>query len=389
MNKFILIRYSELTLKGRNKKHFSNILGQTLKRRLNEKELDYTIKVEYDLIRIVPNDKIEDYLPIVKNTIGISWFTVATETTLEEDEMAKAILESIDPSSKTFRVSAKASNKDIWESSQDLTTFVAKVVLQNTDLTVNLDNYDVEVNVNVKKDVAIIYSSKIQGISGLPAGSNGRALSLLSGGIDSPIASHLMQRRGLDVMFVTYLNPVTATEDTVHKITELAKLVNKFNSRNSKLLIVNFELIMKQIMEHSKTSYRLIMLRTFMMKFSEALSERYNLDILITGDSLGQVSSQTSKALTIVDNASPMFIARPLVGLDKIEIIAKAKEIGAYDLSILPGNDMCSNFTPTNVAINPRADEAIESFKNIMGSIEDYDQLVEDMIENHITVVEL
>jgi len=191
--------------------------------------------------------------------------------------------------------------------------------------------------------------------------------------------------RGMNVSFVTFLTPVTSDKETLYKIKELAKRVNDFNGYDQKLFVVNFAKVQAEIMKLVKEEYRITLLRRYFMRYSELLSERYGYEMLITGDSLGQVASQTIASMTLIDNSTDMLIARPLVAMSKNEIIKKATEIGTLQLSNLPGNDMCSLFTPKSPVINPKKEVILD----LESKLEDMDKVLEDVLENDTRILEL
>ncbi len=386
MNKEILIRYSELTLKGKNRNHFSKVLFKNIKNKLSN--LDYAIERDYDKIIIKPNDNPEDYIKPLSEITGISWYAIVTSVATSKENIEKALDEVFSKNDKaTFRVSGKAIDKDLFDSSDSLTRWAAGYILNKyPESKVDLKNYNLNVNIRVLSDGNTqIYCEKHKGIEGLPAGSNGKALQLLSGGIDSPVAAYKTTTRGMNVSFITFLTPVTSTEETVHKIKSIAKRINDFNGVDQKLFIVDFSKIQQRIMMLKKDEYRITLLRRYFVRFSEMISKKYGYDMLITGDSLGQVASQTIESLTMVDNATDMLIARPLISMSKNEIINIATKIKTLELSNLPGDDMCSAFTPDNPIIKPKKEVVLE----LEAEMTNIDELLNDVIENDIEIVEM
>lgn len=352
MDKIIFIRYSELYLKGKNKKQFINILSRNINFKL--KDLEYVLERKHDKM-IIKNFKkdVGIFIKKLKEVIGISWFCVAKRIETEKEAIKKSVLQIVERNKfNTFRVSAK-NNSEIFSNSMDLTHFVAGVILENTNMKVNLENHDVDVTVRVENNITFVYGEKIKGIDGLPSGSNGKALAFLSGGVDSPVAAYQMMTRGLQVDFITFLSPKVETEELLYKIKKLAKQVNKFNGKTGRLYIVNFQPVRHYIRNAlKKESYRIVFLRRMFAHYGNFLSKKYDYVSLITGDSMGQVASQTPQNLTAVDDASDIFIARPLIGMDKNSIIKIARKIETYNISILPGEDMCSECTPKNPVLS-------------------------------------
>ncbi len=387
MNK-ILIKYSELTLKGKNRKEFANQLVKNIKNKFKEKNIEIKIDKYFDKLILNSNNDVEELILILKKIIGISWLAEIIEFKIENKEEIYEQLSLIlnNKDNFSFRVSAKTIDKNIFSSSDELTRFVATYILKNFNSKVKLKDYDIEIHLRIDEKLnATLYKEKIRGLEGLPSGSNGEALSLLSGGIDSPVSSFEVLKRGFNTSFITFLTPVTKTENVVTKINSLAKKVNSFNGSNRKLFLVNFKIIQAMISEVGFEEYRTIILRIFFMKFAKFVSEKYKFDLLVTGDSIGQVASQTPKAMEVIDKNSEMLIIRPLVTANKNEIISKAKEIGTYEISILPGDDMCSLFSPKNPTTKPKK----ETVEKILEKLKDIDKYFENILDKHTEIINL
>lgn len=380
MDKIIFIRYSELSLKGKNKNHFIKILVNNIKNKIEGHS--YYLKSEHDKIIIKQMDNVGEIIDKLKLVIGISWFTVATQIKSSREEIIETVIKMVrNKDYKTFRISAK-NTSNIFTDSMDLTHCVAGSILEKTDMKVSLSIYDVNITIRVNDDTTTIYVKKIKGIEGLPVGSNGRALSFLSGGIDSPVAAFKMMTRGLQVDFITFISPKVRTPELIYKINELAKQVNKYNGKNGKLYIVDFQLVRKHIKEYlPKESYRVVFLRRFFAAYGNYIADKYGYVTLITGDAMGQVASQTPQNLTAIDEASKIFISRPLLGMDKNSIIKIAREINTYDISILPGEDMCSECNPKNPIISARMDDVIKFKEFVKGGYEEFDKTDKEYTE--------
>ena len=379
MDKFIFIRYSELTTKSKNRNVFTKFLARNIKKQLSK--IDCEVVVNYDNIEVFPatQSELQPILDQLKFVIGISWYAVATKTKADKTEIAKAIMSSLPADAKTFRVSAK-NKSDLWESTDQLTRFVAGNILDGTDMKVNLSDYDVEVSVKVNNDESIIYAERHKGIEGLPVGSSGKALVFLSGGIDSPVAAYKMMTRGMSVDFITFLNPITGTDKVIEKVTKLAEQVSKFNGVKTRHFIIDFQLVQRHIRDNLKYSeYRTTMLRRSFMQYGEFLAGSYGYKAIITGDAIGQVASQTVEKLAAIDDATEMLVARPLVGMDKNSIIAIAKTIGTYDYSIMPGDDMCSNFSPKSPILLPK----LEKVRQLASEIENYKEFFQEVRDDY------
>ena len=384
MKEIIFIRYSELTLKGKNRNEFAKVLFSNIKNKLKGIEYE-SIKREYDYIEIVPGSNSDEIMNRLKYVIGISWFTKAYVIKSDKEAIKELILDKLDRNKETFRVSAK-NRSELFENSDELTRFLATVVLKNTDLKVNLKNHDIELNVKVTDETTTIHLEKVKGIEGLPVGSNGRGLVFLSGGIDSPVAAFEMMTRGVAVDFITFLNPITSTENVMKKVTSLSKQVTLFAGNHTRHYIVDFKLVQGHIAKELKyEEYRTTFLRRAFAKYGEYLANEYGYQTLITGDALGQVASQTLENLNVIDEASKLLMSRPLLGRDKNSIIKISKQIGTHDFSIMPGDDMCSDFTPRKPILKPKFDKTIA----IANEVENYDDLFAETKDNLMEVIKV
>ncbi len=389
MNKYIIVKYSELTLKGRNRKFFTSILKQNIEHKFSAHAIDAKVKSEYDKTIILPknNQEIPKILEALQDITGISWFAVVYILETSKTNLLLAIDDLLlDQELKTFRVSAKVHDKSLWPSSEELTAFVAGYVLNKTDLTVKLKNFDLEINVKVNDDKTIhVYGKKLIGNPGLPAGVNGKGLTLISGGIDSPVAAYMAITRGLNMNFVIFLTPNNMTGETESKIKLITNRINDFNGVDGKLFIINFQKVQQEISSLEEKKYRTIILRRYFLKTAEYISKVHGYKLLITGDSLGQVASQTAEAMSVINSGTKMLIIRPVVGMSKNEIIKKATAIGTLDFSNLPGSDTCSVFSPNSPELYPRLDDV----KELEDQLLFMDDIIEDMIINNMEIIKL
>ncbi len=383
MNRKILIKYSELTLKGKNRREFSNALYKMIKLKLNNNNLEYSIERYFDKIEIIPTEKsIEKYFNILKKISGISWYAEVISSNYSQNEFENQInyfLKDKINESFTFRVSGKCKNKKEFESSDNFVRFVATYVLKTfSNSKVSLKNYDFEIRIEINSENKLqTYIEKKKGLIGLPSGTNGKALTLLSGGIDSPVAAIKGITRGLNTSFITFLTPVTYEENTVRKIKLLAEKVNEYNNSDKILFLVNFKRIQQILSSFEMVEYRITLLRRYFLKFANFLADRYKIDTLITGDSLGQVASQTLESLGVIDDASERFVVRPLITEPKEKIICDAKIFETYEISNLPGDDMCSLFTPDNPVTKPKKHKVLKMEEQILNEEEIFQIILE------------
>ncbi len=386
-NKYIVVKYSELHLKGGNKKEFIKALTRNVKNKLDDYNIDAQIKNARDKMEIYSENDLDKVPTALDEVVGISLYSHVFECEAKKElieELMKRELSSY-PEGTKFRVSAKLIENDMFESKDEMIKWLAWFGTKVMNYTIDLSNYDLDLNVRIENGKATMFFDKHKGIYGLPAGANGKALTLLSGGIDSPVAAFKTITRGMNVSFLTFLTPRTSEAQTISKIKDLALQVDKYNGIHGKLFLVNFERVQEKIMKLEDSSYRITLLRRYFMRFAKFVSDKYGYKFVITGDSLGQVASQTPESMTMIDNATEQLIVRPLVSSSKNEIINIAEEIGTYEISIRPGDDMCSIFTPKNPIIFPKK-YMVDSLES---QLEGMDELLRSVLDEDTRIIEL
>lgn len=371
----LLLKFGELFLKGKNKRDFERLLMDNIRRKLT----GYDFSMEYTSGRIV----IENYEDIEENVIVEKLKTVfgligiAKAVEIDGDyENIKKYVSSIKLSG-TFRVSAKRADKRFPMTSVELERNLGEVLLNsNENLKVDLHTPKtilyVEVRFNGK---CYIYHENIKCAGGLPLGSGGEALLLLSGGIDSPVAGYLMAKRGLKIQAVHFHSYPYTSEQAKEKVITLARELTDYVDE-IKLHIVSFTKIQEQIHMNCDSEYMITIMRRVMMRIAEKICERENLGAIITGESLGQVASQTMQSINVTNSVVSLPVFRPLIAFDKEDIMDIANKIGTYETSILPYEDCCTVFLPKHPVIKPtiKRVEHLEKFLNI-------DALVKEAIE--------
>ncbi len=397
MKEVFILTFSEIALKGRNKKIFINQLEANIRFRLNQIELNYDLALEQSKFLLFFSEfekNQQQVVRIIKKIPGISWINWGFFLENKHEKITAAIQQILtikQPS--TFRISAKAYSKKSWTSSSQLIDFAANVIFKaNPNIKVDLNNYDLEINIKVFSETKVfVYFNYEIAIDGLPAGSTGNAITLLSGGIDSPVAAYKMISRGLNTHFISFLTPKTSSKETVYKIKKLATHLNQFNATPKKLFIINFAPVQSQIKARGFENYRIVLLRRAFLKFTTYLLKNdpmlalEEVNSLIMGDSLGQVASQTLSSQSAQIKISEFPIFKPLIGSSKREIIDLATKIGTYNYSILKGDDMCSDFTPTNPILNPKISKIIAQEERIG----DLDELFQKIIKQHMIIIDL
>ena len=282
---------------------------------------------------------------------------------------------------KTFKVEAKRADKNFPVKSPDIARQVGGAVLKGCKvLKVDVHNPDIHLYVDVRRDKTYIYQQKIKGFGGLPLGTNGKGLVLLSGGIDSPVAAWMMAKRGMMIEAIHFHSYPYTSERAREKVEDLASQIAIYCSR-FKMHIVNLLPIQEQIVQNCPEDETTILVRRFMMKIAEKVAEKKGCNMLITGESLGQVASQTAESLVCTDNAVALPVMRPLIAMDKVDIMDIAKDIETYEISIQPYEDCCTVFLPKHPVTKPKLEKILQS-----ESLLDVDKLVNDAVESVETI---
>ena len=377
----VLIRFGELTLKGKNRGEFISQLKRNLKRILKDyPSLVYISKHDRIFIELkgVDGFLLEEK---IKTVFGISSFSLTKKCPNDLDEMAKTALALVkDKADKSFKIQAHRSDKRFPFVSDQINRFIAANILKNTSLMVDVKNPDILIRVEVREDYCYISDNKISGAQGFPVGSSSKALLLLSGGIDSPVAGYLGLKRGLHLECIHFESQPYTSPAALIKVFDLIKQLTVYQER-IKLHIVPFAQMQRLINDNVTESYRITIMRRMMMRISMAVAINNNCEGLINGESIGQVASQTLQSLKVIGAVVNLPIIRPLITYDKQEIINLAKDIITYDISCRPYPDCCTVFTPKNPIVKPtiRKAEYYERF--------DYHETLQECIENIKTQV--
>ena len=380
----ILIRFGEMSTKGKNRKRFVYRLKRNIEKKLREfpkAEIEQTRDRLYIRLNDEPHEQIIEKL---KDVFGIQSFSLAmrAESEIEKiKETALAAIKELPYEGKTFKVSAKRADKQFPTGSNELNYEIGSHVLRNTEgLTVNVHEPDINLRVEVRREGTDITCKDIQGAGGLPVGTSGKAMLMLSGGIDSPVAGYLAMKRGLEIEAVHFFSPPFTSERAKQKVIDLVKKLTKYTGK-IKLHIVPFTQIQQTIQKQVPDGYSLISTRRMMLKITDALRQKHNGLAIITGESLGQVASQTLESMATINDVTTTPILRPLVAMDKTEIIEIAKKIDTLDISIRPYEDCCTIFTPIAPKTRPKKEKArhYESFV-------DFESLINEAVLNTETL---
>lgn len=340
----IVIHYAEIGLKGKNRSFFERKLADNI--RVALKGLEYE-SIERGHKRVVISSEAEkdkeEFRKRLRLVPGISYFFFASVSELDVEQMKKPLLRLSESHQRCkFAIDTKRSNKRFPYTSVEVSRILGEVLNQR-GWPVDLKNPEVTFTVELAEKEAYLYSEKIPGLGGLPVGSAGRLVALLSGGIDSPVAAHRMQRRGSPIIYLHFYNFTQVTNITKDKARRIVEILQRYQPE-TKLYMIPFEEIQRAIIAVIPGKYRMIVYRRAMFEIANLVAEREAASGLVTGDSLGQVASQTLENLTVIYHKAEYPVFAPLIGYDKQEIVDMAKEIGTYETSILPYSDCCSLF---------------------------------------------
>jgi thiamine biosynthesis protein ThiI len=376
MRELLLVKYApEIFVKGLNRSSFERKLRDNIKAVLKDIEYEFII----DSGRwFIYSENLDEVLKRVRKVFGVSEVCIVREMDADLDIIKAAAVEVAKDCAKsgsTFKVETNRANKNFPLTSIEVSRKLGEYILNNTEnLTVKVTKPDFTVNIEIR-DKAYVFLKRIKGIGGLPYGMNGRTLLMLSGGIDSPVAGYLLGRRGIEVSCVYFHSHPYTSERAKDKVKELAGILKSYTG-NITLYIPSFTDIQMGIIEKCREDELTIIMRRFMMRLACKIAEIKNIQSVSTGESIGQVASQTMEGLVVSDNVSDRPVFRPLIAMDKQDIIEIAKEIGTYETSILPYEDCCTIFVPKHPKTKPILSHIIKS-----ESVLDIDKLVDEAIE--------
>lgn len=379
MEKVILIRYGELYLKGRNKAYFERLLNANILRAIKKYGCRLETSRNRTFIVGFKDDDADNIINRASKIFGIHSLSLAVKVKTDL-EVISQIASELTPENGSFRVTVKRADKTIPLTSQELSAeFGAYILNKNPNLKVDLHNPNCTVSIDIRENkITYVFYDTIMGAEGMPVGTAGRGLLLLSGGIDSPVAGYMMSKRGMALNAIHFHSYPYTSEFAKQKVIDLANILSEY-SGNINLYIVRFTEIQQAIHEHCREDFMITVMRRIMVKISEKIASFCKCGALITGESLGQVASQTLESITSTNNAAEKIpILRPLIGMDKSEIIKISRKMNAYDTSIQPYEDCCTVFLPKNPIIHPDLKTAIVE----EAKIPNLSQLINDAVSS-------
>lgn len=380
MQRIVSISFGEIALKGLNRSYFEKKLLNQIKYSIKGLGEPKVYRDQGKIYVITDDENIDEIVEKLKKVFGIVYISPGYRVEKNMEKMIEKAIESVKQTVehkkvRTFKVQVKRADKRFPIKSMDVAREIGAAILRKLKvLKVDVNNPDLLVKVDIR-DYCYIYTDKIRGYGGLPVGTNGKALLLLSGGIDSPVAGFMIAKRGVSINAVHFHSYPFTSERAEEKVKKLASLLAEYCGK-MKLYSVNILPIQREINEKCPEDEMTIISRRFMMRIAERIAEKEGIDALITGESLGQVASQTIKSLNVTNSVVKRPVFRPLIGMDKVEITEIAMDIGTYETSILPYEDCCTVFLPKHPVTRPKLEDIEKSEEEL-----DIESLVEDAIE--------
>jgi len=384
----ILIRYGEIHLKGQNRPYFERLLMGEIRNAV-KKFPGATVERGDGRYYVENFDEAdgEDIIAALSKVFGVHSLTPAYEVEKDIDAIAAEAIRQMDEyilenGKKSYKVDTKRSDKRFPMKSNEISAEIGGRILEHDpSLVVDIHKPEMRVFVEIRDKAAYVYTKVIPGQGGMPIGSNGKAMLLISGGIDSPVAGYMVAKRGVRLSAVHYYSFPYTSERARDKVIELTKQVAAY-AGEIKLHLVHFTDIQMAIYEKCPHQHLTLIMRRFMMRIADRLARESGMQAVVTGESIGQVASQTIESLAVTDSVVELPVFRPLIGMDKIEIIERAQQIGTYETSILPYEDCCTVFVPKHPTTRPNMESIIKS-----ESVLDVDALIEDALSKSEVII--
>lgn len=382
MEKVILIKYGELTTKKANRNLFINIITDNIRASL----ANYNVNIEKNRVRMfitVTPSSFDEVLNILQNIFGIHSIVVAYKVNTNIDTIYSSVLEvasSVD--FNTFKVETDRADKSFPISSPDFSRNIGAHILKNIpSKKVDVHKPDYLLRLEIRHDYTYIYSKEIKGAGGYPLGVAGKGLLMLSGGIDSPVAGYLAMKRGIKLECIYFESPPHTSPAAKNKVESLVRILNKYQP-SIRLHVINFTKIQEAIYKNIDPTYMITIMRRMMYRITEKVLRERKCYVIVNGESVGQVASQTLTSMQVINNVTNLPVIRPVACFDKLEIIDISRKIGTYETSILPYEDCCTIFLPKHPVINPDLSTAIKYENSI-----DYASLIEEAVNTRETIV--
>ncbi|MBR0140707.1 MAG: tRNA 4-thiouridine(8) synthase ThiI [Ruminococcus sp.] len=382
MKEILLAKYGEMALKGLNKKTFEDVLVKNVKRRLRSLgKFDYSSA--QSTLYITPLDENIDLSEVserVGKIFGIATYCRACVCEKDFSDITEKSIEYLTDTlsgAKTFKVNAKRADKSFPMNSPEICAELGGILLEKfPNLTVDVKNPEITVTVEIRDTNAYVHAENIKGAGGLPIGTSGKALLLLSGGIDSPVAGYMIAKRGVHIAAIHYVSPPYTSDRAQFKVEQLCEKMTAYCGGTA-FFCVPFTEIQEAIKDNCPEEFFTIIMRRLMMEIAQRIAKKDNCIALVTGESIGQVASQTMAAMCCTDAVCKIPVFRPCIGMDKTEIIEIARKIDTFDISVQPYEDCCTVFTPRHPKVRPRLEDVEKAQANF-----DFEPLIQKAVEN-------
>lgn len=381
MDNLILIKYGELTTKKANRNTFIKLLANNIKNILKCENFN----IKFDRVRMyIECNNANAIVKKLEKVFGIHGIVICHKVNTNIDDIKAKVLELLKKENfKTFKINTKRADKSFEIHSMDFNNIIGGYVLKNINSKVDVHNPDVLVTIEIRPEGTFIYTNEIKGIGGYPVGIQGKGMLMLSGGIDSPVAGYLSLKRGVDLECLYFESPPHTSIEAKNKVIKLASIINEY-SGNIKVNIVPFTKLQEAIYKNVPDSYVITIMRRMMYRIAERIALKHKCKVIINGESIGQVASQTLTSMSVINSVTNFPVIRPVACMDKIEIIDIANKIETYKTSILPYEDCCTIFLPTHPVINPDINKCLLYEMSF-----NYEELIEECIENIETITNL
>ena len=373
----IMVRFGELSTKGKNKNLFIKTLAKNIKGALSDFEgIEIISKFDHIYVKLNDNDP-DKVIEILQDVSGIQGLSLVLLTSDDIENLRKVCLELVEQEEgKTFKVHAKRANKKYPLISDQINREIAKVILQNTELKVDVHNPDILVSIEIREEGAFVFTHTYKGAGGYPLGVGGKIMHMLSGGIDSPVAAYLLMKRGIKIECIHFASPPYTNAGVIEKLKDLLGKLNKYQPE-IRLNIIPFTKLQEEIYAQSDESYAITLMRRMMFRLADRLAKRRRCLAISSGESVGQVASQTLDSMNVINDVTNMPVLRPVVCFDKTDIIALARKIDTFDISIRPFEDCCTIFAPKNPKTRPSMEEVLK-----FEAKWDYNKMIDEALDS-------
>lgn len=373
----IMVRYGELSTKGKNKKDFINTLARNIRNALRDfSNLEYIVRLDHIYIKLNDNSA-EEIIEILQAVSGIHALSLVVKIDDNIENIKNTALEIIKlEEGKTFKVHTRRANKKYPIISDQVNREVAATILRSTSLKVDVHNPDIMLSIEIREDGCYLFTKTFEGAGGYPLGIGGKILHMLSGGIDSPVAAYLLMKRGLRIECIHFASPPYTNIGVIEKLKDLLGKLNVYQDK-IRINVIPFTKIQEKIYEVSDESYAITLMRRAMFRIASKVAIMRHFPAISTGESVGQVASQTLDSMNVINEVTNLPVLRPLITTDKLDIISLAKKIGTYDISIRPFEDCCTIFAPKN----PKTRPSLEKSKEFEAKF-NLDEMIDEAIKN-------